>query len=277
MSLKEALKEKTQQQTIQATVNGVDSPKPTTEQTFRAELKKMESEIIRALPKHMSIDRFCRIVATEIRRNPKLLQVVQDAPITLWSAILLAAQLGLDLTPSLGQGYIIPYYNGKTQKTEAQFQVGYRGLVDLVRRSGEIESIMCEVVYENDSLDMKLGPDMVFEHKPYLDGEPGKPRLFYVIAKFRSGGFHLEWMTLSQIEKIRARSKSGDSGPWKTDYEEMAKKTVIKRACKKLPLSTDIQRLVAQDEVVKRDITDDLISYQDDEQIINLDKEENKN
>lgn len=276
--LKERLKEQSQnaaiQQPIVDTKTGeiMEAKPPSIEAQFQAQLKKMEAQIARALPKHMTVDRFSRIVLTEIRRNPKLLQCMNDAPVTLWSSILLSAQLGVDLTPSLGQAYILPYWNKKTGKTEAQLQLGYRGLLGLVRNSGEIEAVMCETVFEKDHLEIQLGPETVFKHIPYLDGDAGEPKLYYMVAKFKGGGYHLEWMTKAQIEKVRQRSQSGSdsskygaSGPWVTDYDEMAKKTVIKRASKKLPLSVEVQRKLAQDEVVKREMTDDLLEWQKDE------------
>lgn len=237
----------------------------TPEKQFARELKLMEKEIVRALPKHMDIGRFSRTTLSLIKQTPKLLVVLQQAPNTLWASILLSAQLGLDLTPGLGQGYIIPYYNKKTGKTEAQFQAGYRGLLDMVYRSGEVQSVQCEVSYEKDFLDIQFGTDFKFIHKPFLDGERGKAKLYYAVFTFKSGNYHVEWMTTDQVKRIRMRSKSPNEGPWVTDEEEMSKKTVIRRATKKLPMSTEYRRMIEQDETVKRNIAEDMLDAQEDE------------
>ena len=281
MELKETLKVKAQEEPAGIQGQSAVSQPISLEQKFNAQLKKMETEIKRALPKHMTADRFSRIVLTEIRRNPKLLQVMNDAPVTLWSAILLSAQLGIDLTPSLGQGYIIPYnrnqqVDGKwVKKCEAQFQLGYRGLLDLVRRSGLITSVTCEVVHENDEFDFCISPtNDTFSHKPFVKGDRGAPYLYYMIAKFSDGGYHIEWMTKDDVDKIKSRSKSPNVGPWVTDYDEMAKKTVIKRASKKLPLSVEAQKQISNDEVIKRDITEDILEWQQDESVYDIDTQD---
>jgi recombination protein RecT len=260
MTLQEKLAIQASQSKPNETTNEVatqtKAPAQSLDSVFKNTLKTMEKEIARALPRHMTVDKMCRVVTTLIRTNPALLPFLQKSPTTFWGGILLSAQLGLDLTPSLGQAYLIPY------GSHIQFIIGYRGMLDLIYRSGEVSSVQCDVVYENDSLEFELGINDVFIHKPKLDGNRGKAKLYYAVFKFKSGGYHFEWMTIDQIELIRDRSASKNSGPWKTDYDEMAKKTVIRRAAKKLPMSTDFRRLIENDEVIKKEILDDMTEPQ---------------
>ncbi|MEM4065939.1 MAG: recombination protein RecT [Candidatus Micrarchaeaceae archaeon] len=217
-------------------------------------LKRMAPEIQRALPANLSADRLTRIMLTEIRQNPKLLDASQ---ISLLGAVLTSAQLGLE-PGMLGQVYLIPYYNKNTRTVEVQFQIGYKGLIELVRRSGEVTSISAHEVYEKDSFTFEYGIDEKLIHKPLLNGDRGQLIAVYAVAKFRNGGYAFEVMSIDDIEKLRKRSRTPDVGPWVTDYTAMAKKTVLKQLCKYLPIATEVAKAIANDETVKTTISEDM-------------------
>jgi len=225
---------------------GAKTPSPKA-QTIRTLLEKMKPELAKVLPKHLDPDRILRIALTEMRRNPKLLDATRES---LLGAVMLSAQLGLEPGP-LGHCYLIPYYNSKTKTYEVQFQLGYKGMLDLVRRSGQIEMIDAHVVHEKDVFDYQYGLEPKLYHKPALKNR-GAPIAVYAIAKFKDGGYSYLVMSIEDVEKIRKRSKAADNGPWVTDWEAMAKKTAIKQLCKYLPLSIEVQRGLAADETTKK-------------------------
>jgi recombination protein RecT len=130
---------------------------------------------------------------------------------------------------------------------EAQFQLGARGLIELVRRSGEIKSLEAYVVYENDEFLYELGLDSKLVHKPKWDGDRGKFMLVYAVAKTKDGGIQFEIMGKNDVDKIRALSKSPNSEPWTEFYDEMARKTVLKKICKYLPISIEVQTAINKD------------------------------
>jgi recombination protein RecT len=214
----------------------------------------------KALPAHMNADRMARIALTTIRTNPKLLQCNVES---LMASVMQAAQLGLE--PSLlGHCYIIPY------GSEAQFIIGYRGMIDLARRSGNIQSIVVHEVYQNDYFKLSYGLEDTLQHIPYhlrtdeKATEPGSLRGCYMVAKFKDGGYQVHYLSKDEIDQHRKRSKASGNGPWVTDYVEMCKKTVIRAAWKWLPLSVEVMRQVeATDETVKKDIADDMTDVVD--------------
>ncbi|MGB9845875.1 MAG: recombination protein RecT [Desulfotomaculales bacterium] len=224
------------------------------EATIYNHLKKMEPEIRKALPRHMDADRLARIAFTVIRTNPKLLQCTLPS---LLGAVMQAAQLGLE-PGILGHCYFVPFWNDKIKQYEVQFIVGYRGMIDLARRSGEVQSVVVHEVYENDYLEVQYGLEEKLVHVPwhlrkdekFEDG--GEIRGFYMVARFKDGGYHFHYMPKAEIDSHRKRSKAAENGPWVTDYTEMGKKTVVRSAWKWLPISVEIMRnLEASDETVK--------------------------
>ncbi len=144
----------------------------------------------------------------------------------------------------------------KTGKHEVQFIIGYKGMIDLARRSGNIESIYAHVVYSNDTFEYEYGLHPKLVHKPAMT-DRGEFIGAYAVAHFKDGGYQFEFMPKEEIEKRRKRSRAANAGPWVTDYEEMAKKTVIRHMWKYLPISIEIQQAVMQDETVRRDITEE--------------------
>ena len=213
--------------------------------------KRMAPEIAKVLPKHIKSDHLLRVALTEIRKNPKLLECSSQS---LLGALMLAAQLGLE-PGILGHAYLIPYYNSKTRSTEVQFQIGYKGYLDLVRRSGELQTLDVHEVCRNDVFEYEYGLTPKLMHRPALENR-GEVYCYYAIAKLKDGGFSYLVMSIQDVEKFRKRSKSPDYGPWVTDYDAMAKKTVIKQLAKYLPLSTEIQTQIVQDEVTKKEYED---------------------
>jgi recombination protein RecT len=238
---------------LQNKAQGTDVAPPTPAQTIGAYLKKMESQIAQVLPKHVTVERLTRIALTTIRTNPKLLQC--ELP-SLLGSVMQAAQLGLE-PGLLGHCYIIPY--GK----EATFIIGYKGMIDLARRSGNIKSIYAHAVYENDDFEYEYGLHPALKHKPAMTNR-GEFIGAYAVAHFNDGGYQFEFMPKEEIDIRRKRSKASGNGPWVTDYEEMAKKTVVRHMFKYLPISIEIMQGVAQDETVKKDITSEPRSVYDD-------------
>ena len=222
-------------------------------------LNKMKDEFRKVLPETIKPDRLIRIALTEMRMNPRLFDASKES---LLGALMVSAQLGLE-PGALGYCYLVPYQNKKTGQLEIQFQLGYKGILELVRRSGQVENIEARVVYEKDKFDFEYGLTPKLVHKPALK-ERGKPVAVYAIARFKSGATAFDIMSVDEIETIRKRSKSPDYGPWQTDWEAMAKKVIIKRLCKYLPLSVDVQRGLAVDETTKVARKD----MQDEEEII---------
>jgi hypothetical protein len=136
---------------------------------FRGFLEKQKPQLAAALPKHVSPDRMIRLACTEFAKNP-LLQ--KCTPVSVFGAIIQASQLGLEIGV-LGQAYLVPYRNTKNNTYEAQFIPGYKGLIGLARRSGEVTSIETNIVYANDRFDLKLGLETSVDHVPNLDGDRG--------------------------------------------------------------------------------------------------------
>ena len=156
-----------------------------------------------------------------------------------------ASSTGLEPFSPLGHAYIVPYKNNQTGNMEAQFQAGYKGLVDLARRSGEIVSISANVVREGDLWEYEEGYDQKLKHVPNW-GKRGEITLVYAYALLKDGGRQSTVMSKDEVDRIKAKSKA-KFGPWVDFYEEMAKKTVLKRLCKLLPASTELTKALDAD------------------------------
>lgn len=223
--------------------------------TLRDFIKQMEGEIAKALPTVITPERFTRMVLTALSTDKKL---ELCTPQSFLGAMMTAAQLGLEPNTPLGQAYLIPYKNKGV--LECQFQIGYKGLIDLAYRSGEVEIIQAQVVYENDEFDYELGLDPKLKHKPAKDNR-GNPIYYYAIFKTKSGGYGFEVMSINDIKghaKKYSQSYSSEYSPWQKNFDEMAKKTVLKRVLKYAPLKSDFVRAIAVDETVKKEISDDM-------------------
>lgn len=223
--------------------------------TMQQYIKSMEGEIAKALPSVITPERFTRIILSAISVNPKL---GGCTPQSFLGAMMTSAQLGLEVNTPLGQAYVLPYMNKGVM--EAQFQLGYKGLIDLAYRSGEVEVIQAHVVYANDEFHCEYGLDPKLTHKP-ADRDRGEPVKVYAVFKTKSGGFGFEVMSMDDVRNHAAKySKAYGSNfsPWKTNFEEMAKKTVLKRVLKYAPLKSDFIRAAVQDETIKKGLSDDM-------------------
>ncbi|MGL4819498.1 MAG: recombinase RecT [Bacilli bacterium] len=212
-------------------------------------LKKMEAEIAKALPKHVESERFQRVALTAFNSNPALQQC---DPTSFLAAMMTSAQLGVEPNTPLGQAYLIPY--GKN----VQFQLSYKGMIDLAQRSGQFKTIYAHEVYANDDFDIEYGLDQKIKHKPAMVNR-GEVIGFYAVYKLQNGGESFVFMSKDDILTFaQAKSKTFKSGPWQTDFNAMAKKTVIKQLLKYAPLSVEMNNTIVSDESVRKEINEDM-------------------
>lgn len=219
--------------------------KKTNEMTMKDWINKSMNQVSKALPSTITPERFIRMATTAVTLNPDL---GRCTPASFIGAMLTAAQLGLEPNTPLGQAYLIPYNNRNTGNKEAQFQLGYRGMIELAHRSGEFKSIEAHVVYENDEFEYELGLEPKLRHKPAMSNR-GKPVWVYAVYKLQSGGYGFEVMSKEDIEAHRNKYSKARNSPWVTSWESMAKKTVIKQALKYAPLKSEFVRQTTNEDV----------------------------
>jgi recombination protein RecT len=247
MTVKEKLGEKTETAL---------KPKSAAPKNMKEWIRAMQPEIAKALPSVITPERFSRIALTAISTNPKL---AECTPQSFMGALMNAAQLGLEPNTPLGQAYLIPFFNGKARVLETQFQIGYKGLIDLAHRSGEIQNIYAKEVYEADEFDYAFGLEPFLKHKPGTGADRGNVTFYYAVYKLVNGGYGFEVMSRDEIEAHAKRySKAYSSGPWQTAFDEMAKKTVLKKALKYAPIKTEFVRQLAQDGTIKVELSEDM-------------------
>jgi len=216
---------------------------------IRALLEKSKAQIAMALPKHLTADRIIRVAMTSIQRTPKLLDC---DPKSLIGAIIQSAQLGLEPDGVLGHAYLIPYGN------QVQFIPGYKGLIDLARRSGQVVSIGSHVVYSNEKFSLKFGFDETLEHEPLAPSQRGDRKGVYAVARLKDGSVHFEWLWSEEVEAVKTQSlkkMKKPSGPWIDNEDEMWRKTAIRRLAKYLPLSVEFAKAAAVDELADAGIS----------------------
>ena len=213
--------------------------------TMKDWIARSEKAIAKALPSTITAERFTRMATTAVTLNPDL---AKCTPASFIGAMLQAAALGLEPNTPLGQAYLIPYNNYKTGNKEAQFQIGYRGLIELAHRSGEFKSIEAHVVYENDDFEYELGLEPKLKHKPAMKNR-GKITWVYAIYKLQSGGYGFEVMSVEDINEHRKKYSKAKTSPWDTAWEGMAKKTVIKQALKYAPLKSEFVKAMVNEDV----------------------------
>lgn len=205
-------------------------------EVFRHQLNNLGGELQSVLPRHISVDRFKRVVMTAVQQTPSLLDCT---PKSLFAACLNCAKDGL--LPDGREAAIVPF------KQTAQYMPMANGLIKLARQSGEISTLTAQIVYEKDRFEIDLASDTRPIHEPFLDGARGKFRIAYALAVFKDGTHQLEVMTKDQIEKIRNISRAKNSGPWTDHWDEMARKTVLRRLMKYLSLSPEVTRAIEAD------------------------------
>ncbi len=213
-------------------------------QDFGVMLQAQRGAIEAALPKHMTADRMLRVCLTEFRTNT-FLQTCE--PKSILASIVKASQLGLEPGSALGHAYLVPY------KGVCQLVIGYRGMVALARRSGEIKSIDVRAVFDGDKFKVTLGMNPNVEHEPSDNNQEwGNLTHVYAVAKLMGGGEQFDYMTRAEVEAIRKASPSigKTSSPWNAYPVEMAKKTVVRRLFKMLPVSIEMARAIEHDNAI---------------------------
>ena len=231
--------------------------KLTTSMSIADLIRALEPEIKRALPSVLTPERFTRMALNALSNTPKLAECSQMSFI---AALMNSAQLGLEPNTPLGQCYLIPFKNNKTKQLECQFQIGYKGMIDLVYRNDSVQTIQAQTVYSNDEFQYELGLNPKLHHKPAIN-DRGEPVAFYSYFKLENGGFGFEVMSREEVIEYANKYSQGINSsysPWKSCYEEMAKKTVIKQALKYAPLKTDFHRVLSTDETIKNQISSDM-------------------
>ena len=225
-------------------------------------LNKYRDQIQDALPAGMAADRLIQAVTTMITKNPKL---KGSTPESMVGATLSAAILGLIPQEGLGLCYFVPYWNRTLGVNEIQFQVGYKGYIELARRSGQIASVYAHCVYEKDEFDVQLGTEPKIIHKPFFGQDKGDLIYVYGVVRFANGGHNEIVMSKEEIEELRLRNprqaKVKDLSPvdaWKTDYPDMAKGKVLKKMKAYLPSTDELSRAMLLDEAVVKE--EDILS-----------------
>lgn len=214
-------------------------------------LDQKKGEIAKMLPQHLNAERLLKVAQIAVTTTPGLLKC--DVA-SLIGAIGQCAQMGLEPNTVLGHAYLVPF---KTKRKDSsgnerwvdsvQVIIGYKGLIDLARRSGQIVSIAAHEVCTNDEFELVYGLDERLTHKPALD-DRGDIVGFYAVAKLVGGGHAFEFMSLRQVEAIMLGTQSkGKYGPWKDHFIEMGRKSVVRRLAKYLPLSIEFQTAAALD------------------------------
>ena len=206
---------------------------------MRGTLVKMNSEFKAALPPQIPVEKFIRTTLTAVQMNPALLEADRRS---LLGSCMKAAQDGLLCD---GREAALVMF-----KNQVQYMPMVGGILKKMRNSGEIASISAHVVYSLDHFDYELGDDERITHKPLLGGDRGKAIAVYAIAKTKDGAIYREVMSVTEVEKVRAVSRSGGSGPWAQWWDEMARKTVIRRIAKRLPSSADVDAVFEADNEV---------------------------
>lgn len=218
-------------------------------------IKALEPEIKRALPSVITPERFTRMALSAINNTPKLAECTQ---MSFLAALMNAAQLGLEPNTPLGEAYLIPFMNKGV--LECQFQLGYKGMINLAYRNEQLQTIQAHCVYENDCFEYELGLEPKLYHKPCI-GERGELVAVYALFKLENGGYGFEVMSKNDVdEHAKKYSKAVQSSfsPWNTAYNAMALKVVIRKALKYAPLKTDFLRAIASDETVKTELAVDM-------------------
>ncbi|MFY9223249.1 MAG: recombinase RecT [Blastocatellia bacterium] len=195
-------------------------------------LEKFKSKLVQALPKGRNVDQEISSVIATVVASPALQKCT---PESIALAAYDAATLGLPVN-KLGLAWLVPF------GSEAKLQIGYRGYVQLVLESGFVTDISAECVYENDKFKYVLGSKPFMSHEPLIIGDRGRLIAVYAIAYLVNGTQKSVVMSKQQIDHIKSKSRSSANGPWVTDYDEMAKKTVVKRLCKLLPYGRGLER-----------------------------------
>lgn len=247
-NVKNAIKAKQEQ--VVAPTGGV-----TFQTVITNQLSKQFKAIQSLVPKHVTPERLCRIGLNAVSRNPKLMDC---APETIVGAIVNCASLGLE--PNLlGHAYIVPFWNNKTGKMEAQFQIGYKGALDLIRRTGQVSTISAHEVYEEDKFEYAYGLEEKLIHIPSGEDDENKITHFYACYKLKDGGSGFLVVTKAQMDKHRdtftkSKDKKGNVfGPWKDHYISMALKTVILKLIKYMPIAIEQQEAQMAMEGLQRD------------------------
>lgn len=206
---------------------------------------KMKQQFAAALPHHLTPDRFCRIALTALTRTPKLADCTQES---LMRCLLDLSAYGIE--PDGRRAHLIPYGN------QCTLILDWKGLAELAMRSGIISKLHADIVCENDVFEYNLGE--IVQHKIDFKAPRGELYAAYAMAVTKDGPVFVAVLNKEEIDGIRRRSKSGSSGPWQTDYNEMAKKTAFRRLAKWLPLSAEFRDAVDKDDdvvVSERDVT----------------------
>ena len=204
---------------------------------IRADLERMTPEFSKALPSHMPPDRFKRTAMTAIQSNP---QIARCDARSVIGAVMRAAQDGL--MPDGREGAIVPF------KDQAQWMPMAYGIIKKLRQSGEVASIVTRCVYANDAFKVRYGDEEGIDHTPELEHAPGDFRAVYAIVRLSDGTIEREVMTKSQVDQVRASSRASGSGPWTNWYDEMARKTVLRRISKRLPMSSDLEQWLKKED-----------------------------
>lgn len=210
--------------------------------TLKDWVVQMQDQIAKALPKVMTPERFTRIALTALSSTPELANCERNS---FLGGLMQAAQLGLEPNTPLGQAYLIPYKNNKKGVIECQFQVGYKGMIDLAYRSGEMSSIYAHTVYENDEFEYEYGLEQKLVHKPASENR-GVAVAYYAVWKLKNGGYGFAVMSVDDVVKHAqkySQAFSSNYSPWKREFDEMAKKTVLKAVLKYAPIKTEFVTL----------------------------------
>jgi len=210
------------------------------ENQFAVQLNEKAKSIESVLPDHVTPRKFMRICVTAVQKNKNLLALDRES---LIESCIFCAQDGL--LPDGREAALVPFKNKVT------YMPMVTGILKKIRNSGELKSILAECVYSNEMFDYFVdmdGPHL--KHMPMITGERGSFVAVYAVAKTKDDGIYHVVMRKEDVEKVRSISKTGSSSssPWSNWFEEMAKKTAIRRLSKIMPMSTDVEQVVQRDD-----------------------------
>jgi recombination protein RecT len=206
----------------------------TTPKEVQKGLMVYKGKIKGLLPDHVGYDRFINSAVMAVHNSEELQKCSKES---IFGCVIDAAEIGLDFTKAKGQAYLVPF------KGEATLIPGYKGLLQLVYNTKKVSSFEVRLVYESDDLVVQFGTESKIKHTPTLIGKRGKLLGVYGVAHFTDPALkpYFDVMTIEEVDKIMnsAPGSSRADSPWKKHKGEQVKKTMVRRLCKMLPISSD--------------------------------------